>query len=73
MIHDLLCFKIKFVQVDVRLALSLFQQTGAHTYTHTHTHKHTHTHTHTHFAPKVMPPVYFHGNYKSYKEHKNTI
>jgi hypothetical protein len=24
-------------------------------------------------APKVMPPIYFHGNYNRYKEHNNTI
>jgi len=24
-------------------------------------------------APQVMPPVYFHGNDNSYKEHNNTI
>jgi len=24
-------------------------------------------------APKVMPPVYFHGNYNSYEEHMNTV
>ena len=24
-------------------------------------------------APKVMPPVYFHGNYNRYKAHNNTI
>jgi len=23
-------------------------------------------------TPKVMPPIYFHGNYKWYKEHNNT-
>jgi len=27
---------------------------------------------HMSFAPKVMPPIYFHGNYNRYKEH-NTI
>jgi len=24
-------------------------------------------------APKVMPPIYFHGNYNKYKEYNNTI
>ena len=24
-------------------------------------------------APKVTPPVYFHGKYSRYKEHNNTI
>ena len=24
-------------------------------------------------APKVMPPVYFQGNYNRYKEHNNTV
>jgi len=24
-------------------------------------------------APKVMPPIYFHGDYNRYKEHKNTV
>ena len=24
-------------------------------------------------APKVMPPIYFHGNYNRYKEHNNNI
>jgi len=24
-------------------------------------------------APKLMPPIYFHGNYNRYKEHNNTI
>jgi len=24
-------------------------------------------------APKVMPPIYFCGNYNGYKEHNNTI
>ena len=24
-------------------------------------------------ARKVMPPIYFHGNYNRYKEHNNTI
>ena len=24
-------------------------------------------------APKVMPPIYFHGNHNRYKEHNNTI
>ena len=24
-------------------------------------------------APKVMPPIYFHGNYNRYKEYNNTI
>ena len=24
-------------------------------------------------APKVKPPIYFHGNYNRYKEHNNTI
>ena len=24
-------------------------------------------------APKVMPPIYFHGNYNRYKEHNNAI
>ena len=24
-------------------------------------------------APKVMPPIYFHGNYNRYKENNNTI
>jgi len=24
-------------------------------------------------APKVMPPIYFHGNYNRYKEHNNTV
>jgi len=24
-------------------------------------------------TPKVMPPIYFHGNYNRYKEHNNTI
>ena len=24
-------------------------------------------------APKVMPPIYFHGNYNGYKEHNNTV
>ena len=24
-------------------------------------------------APKVMPHIYFHGNYNRYKEHNNTI
>ena len=23
--------------------------------------------------PKLMPPIYFHGNYTRYKEHNNTI
>jgi hypothetical protein len=23
-------------------------------------------------APKLMPPIYFHGNYNTYKEHNNT-
>jgi hypothetical protein len=25
------------------------------------------------FAQKVIPPIYFYGNYKRYKEHTNTI
>ena len=28
---------------------------------------------HTRAAPKVMSPIYFHGNYNRYKEHNNTI
>ena len=24
-------------------------------------------------APKLMPTIYFHGNYNKYKEHNNTI
>ena len=24
-------------------------------------------------APKVKPPIYFHGNYNKYKEHSNTV
>ena len=24
-------------------------------------------------APKVMPPIYFHGNYSRYNEHNNII
>jgi len=24
-------------------------------------------------VPKLMPPIYFHGNYTRYKEHNNTI
>ena len=24
-------------------------------------------------ASKVMPPIYFHGNYNRYKEHNNTV
>jgi hypothetical protein len=27
----------------------------------------------TRVAPKVMPPIYFHGNYDRYKEHNDTI
>ena len=27
----------------------------------------------TRVAPKVMPPIYFHGNYNRYKEHNKTI
>ena len=29
--------------------------------------------TFTRAAPKVMPPIYFNGNYNRYKEHNNTI
>ena len=28
---------------------------------------------HTRAAPKVMPPVYLHGNYTRYKEHNNSL
>ena len=28
---------------------------------------------HTRVVPKLMPPIYFHGNYTRYKEHNNTI
>ena len=27
----------------------------------------------TRVVPKLMPPIYFHGNYTRYKEHNNTI
>ena len=27
---------------------------------------------HTYVALKVMPPIYFHGNYSRYKEYNNT-
>jgi hypothetical protein len=27
----------------------------------------------TRVAPKVIPPIYFHGNYNRYKEHNNTV
>ena len=27
----------------------------------------------TRVAPKVMPLIYFHGNYNRYKEHNNTV
>jgi len=29
--------------------------------------------THTQVIQKLLSPVYFHGNYKRYKEHNNTI
>jgi len=29
--------------------------------------------THVKVALKVMPPIYFRGNYNSYKEHNNTV
>ena len=29
--------------------------------------------TYTRAAPKVMPPIYFHGNYSRYKEHNNAL
>jgi len=29
--------------------------------------------TYTRVVPKLMPPIYFHGNYTRYKEHNNTI
>jgi hypothetical protein len=28
---------------------------------------------HTRVVPKVMLPIYFHGNYNKYKEHNNTV
>jgi hypothetical protein len=27
----------------------------------------------TRVAPKVMPPICFHGNYNNYKEHNNAV